>query len=240
MTERFIINGKDMNLGNKSTQLVYQSPLFTELDSIVSNRTNSVDFPLTPSNLDAIDYSHLIQSQSEYIYTQHEAIYYRNGVQVFKGYGYVLSISNSAIKMTFVWGNLSAFKVLMEARLQDLQTASINDYVTWNTLNINNSQYFYKDLNCGDKSRALPILKVNDVIDRIEAHTGLTILRGNYFNDLAVPLVTKYLDATANEANALHITTGDVYFIEDWGNFPVLTPAASDSDIQHQYIGNGP
>lgn len=248
MAESFIVNGIEMSLGAKSTQLVYQSPLFTELDSIVSNRTNSVDFPITPNNLRAVGFSHLVQSGSENLYRKYDSIYLRDGVQVFKGIGYVLKITPSAIQMTFVWGNVNAFAPLMQRKLQDLQTQDEYDYVEWNELTVQYDQRFYKELDCGQAGKCLPYLPVNEIVDRIAAANGITILRGNYFKDLVIPLVTRYLDARSNEANALHITTGDVYFLKemgesgnrnDYGINALLCPAVTDPDVQMQYLGDG-
>ena len=72
MQERIYINGVLMEQSdNKGISLVYQSQLFTDIDSIVSNRTNSVDFPMTRNNLLAIDRTHLPGIDSPYAYQGH-------------------------------------------------------------------------------------------------------------------------------------------------------------------------
>ena len=57
MTEQIYINGylMDQNEG-KGISLVFQSPYFTDIDSIISNRTSSVELPKTTNNLMAVDY----------------------------------------------------------------------------------------------------------------------------------------------------------------------------------------
>ena len=245
MVERFIVNGKEMDLPlTKAVQLVYQSPLFTELDSIVSNRTNSVDFPLTPNNIKAVDYAHIVQSGSSYMYEKYNAVYYRGGVQLFKGYGYVVSISPTAIKMTFVWGNVEAFSTLMNLRLQDLQTDNINDFVDWTAYEVRQGTRFYNGLHCGREGYALPYLRVNEIVDRIALVSGVNLLRGNYFNDLVIPLTTRYNWSTTNEGNALHITHGQSVEVRGEMNgrnekLFLVAPTNQDQDYSHQYVGDG-
>ena len=83
MQERIYINGVLMEQSDtKGISLVYQSQLFSDIDSIVSNRTNSVDFPMTRNNLLAIDRSHLPGIDSIYAYRRHRAIYIRDGLRL--------------------------------------------------------------------------------------------------------------------------------------------------------------
>lgn len=244
--EKFIINGVtfDQTKG-KSAQMVFQTPLFEDINNIVSNRTNSVDFPLTPNNLRAIGYSHIVQAEGDFIYRKHEAAYYRDDTLVFVGVGYVLGITPTAIKMTFVWGNVSAFQDLMDKSLQELQDGDNPDHYTlWGSYADRDPEYNWRtDTYIGevDNSRQLPMLKVDTILDEIASKRGITINKGNLFSDLAIPLLTKYKDAQSNAQNALHITTGSVAPIKvsnDDYRF-VLIPTYQDSDPSRQYIGDG-
>lgn len=231
--------------GGKSAQLVYQTPFFEEIDAIVSNRTNSVDFPCTPANLKAIGFAHLIQTRSEFIHHKHPAVYYREGVQVFSGVGYVLGITPTTIKMTFYWGNVVNFQALMDTSLQALQDITRQDHYThWGAYIDRDPEYNWRtDLYVGEgrDDRQLPMLKVDTILQEITRQRGVSINFGNHFFNLAIPLVTKYKDAQSNIANSLHITAGATAPIKVSGSDYrfVLVPTWEDSDPSHQYIGDG-
>lgn len=121
MNEQIYIDGQLMQLeGSKtSVQLIYQSPILTDFQSIVSNRTTQVQLPATDSNLKAIGYTGT-QAVSDYAYRRHSVIYMRDGVQLLKGNAVLLSINKGSIVMCFTWGNVTALQSVFDTNLRDL------------------------------------------------------------------------------------------------------------------------
>ena len=123
MTEQIYINDVLMDrTDGKAVSLVFQSQLFTDIDSIVSNRTNAVEFPATKKNLSAVGNPQMAGSKSEFAYRKHRAVYLRDGVQIFSGFGTLLSVSGTSIKFSFTWGNVSVFKKLLDYKLREIRT----------------------------------------------------------------------------------------------------------------------
>lgn len=251
MQERIYINGVLMEQSdNKGISLVYQSQLFTDIDSIVSNRTNSVDFPMTRNNLLAIDRTHLPGIDSPYAYRRHRVIYIRDGIQIFTGYGTLLSITDTAIKFSFTWGNVEAFKKLLDIKLRDL-TSSLHEssYVTWtnNTQGID-EEYYDRRIQFGAAPAPHPIMPVSRIIEAMENSSGVKIKNPEVFSNYVIPLVTKNADDRTRRESMVGIYSGGIYeyrigpeTLPTWG-FSCLTPDVGneeDFDRTGIYVGNG-
>lgn len=208
MTEQIYINGylMDQNEG-KSISLVFQSPYFTDIDSIVSNRTSSVELPKTANNLAAIDYAHLTSTDGLFEYNKHKVIYKRDGVQLFSGTATLLSVTPTSLKFSFVWGNVSVFKSLLDAKLRDLQTDAEADYVIYGMEGVNasaNKDYFpdeWKSYNkWGDNcigGSIQPIMPVSKIMDRIKSKFGVDISFSSgkqLFDNYYIPLTYRNAD----------------------------------------------
>ena len=249
MQERIYINGVLMEQSdNKGISLVYQSQLFTDIDSIVSNRTNSVDFPMTRNNLLAIDRTHLPGIDSPYAYRRHRVIYIRDGIQIFTGYGTLLSITDTAIKFSFTWGNVEAFKKLLDIKLRDL--TGEDSHVIWRE-DIT-GEYYDHSIDCGPRYTSHPIMPVKKIIDAMQKAGGVTIKNAEIFDKYVIPLVTKECDEDAKMYNGVNIVYGSSYQYQpkvDIGSsvlnfnyrFCCLVPSGNDedTDITGMYKGNG-
>lgn len=123
MTEEIYIDGTlmDLDAGKTNVQLIYQSPVLTDFQSVVSNRTTSVTLPLTQNNLKAIGYVGT-QADSDFPYTKHSVIYKRDGVQLLTGIATLLSIKAKTISFCFTWGNVKAMESLFNTSLRELTT----------------------------------------------------------------------------------------------------------------------
>lgn len=241
MTEQIYINGSLMDQSdNKGMSLIYQSPLFTDIDSIVSNRTNSVNFPATKKNLAAIDNCHMSGSGSKFAYRRHSVQYYRDGIQVFTGYGTLLSISPDTIKFTFTWGNSSAFQKLLDVKLRDLQTE--NDYADLYNATEDGSEHFDYSFNFGYAGGLRhPYLKVSEILERVEKRSGITIENKDLFAQYVLPIMSRYADDFTKKKQGLLIKTG-TYHTEVAGTVVTarndyLCPSSSDSDVGKLYTG---
>lgn len=240
MQERIYINDVLMEQSDsKGISLVFQSQLFADIDSIVSNRTNSVDFPATRNNLLAIERCHLSGIDSPYAYRKHRAVYIRDGVQIFTGYGTLLSITDSLIKFTFTWGNIEAFQKLLDIKLRELPDSP---YVRW----INNTpgEYYDYSIDYGRGGYPHPIAPVSKVLDAMEKASGVSIKNKEVFANYVIPLVTKSMSDSDKQFSGVRILYGKTYTYLPSGygwRLCCLEPdlESEDWDRMRLYRGNG-
>ena len=136
MTKELYINGQLCDLED-TPSLIFQSPVFNDLDVIQSNRSAEINLPLTPRNRKAfglIDRIDILDDSAAY--RKHSAAYYLGGFPIFtRGYAMVTDVTDT-INITLVWGNIDNFQPLFDASLRDLREQIIEvagaDYVEWN------------------------------------------------------------------------------------------------------------
>ena len=108
---------------------IYQSPLLTDLDSIISNRANNISLPLTPNNAKAIQMFHLSDiTDTAYSYPRdwNTVRYYRNGFNICNdGQGMVTEISGGRINFSFTWGASSKLQRLKDRSLSNLNLEEV-------------------------------------------------------------------------------------------------------------------
>lgn len=237
MTEQIYINGILMDQeGGKPTSLVYQSPIFTDIDNIVSNRTNSVNFPVTRNNLNAIDNCQMTSGSSKFAYRRHTVKYYRDGVQIFSGYGTLMSVTQTQIKFTFTWGNVAAFKKLLDYKLRKIKGPVGQEEISipWRD-NAVNTPNFAMNLDTGGYPH--PVMKVSTLLAGIELTTGVTIENKELLSDYRIPVTGKQADDNAKRNQGA--TTGSDIFAKTWGMMCHFLTSAPANDVRGMYIGNG-
>lgn len=237
MTEQIYINGILMDQeGGKPTSLVYQSPIFTDIDNIVSNRTNSVNFPVTRNNLNAIDNCQMTSGSSKFAYRRHTVKYYRDGVQIFSGYGTLMSVTQTQIKFTFTWGNVAAFKKLLDYKLRKIKGPVGQDEISipWRD-NAVNTPNFAMNLDTGGYPH--PVMKVSTLLAGIELTTGVTIENKELLSDYRIPVTGKQADDNAKRNQGA--MTGSDIFAKTWGMMCHFLTSAPANDVRGMYIGNG-
>lgn len=219
MREEIYINGQRMEReADKAVSLVYQSPYFTDIDFVVSNRTTSIDFPRTRNNERAIQMAGLTQGTSLYAYNIHSVIYCRDGVQLFSGKATLLSLSATSQKWSFTWGNTKAFETMLDARLRDLQTTSADDYVPYNTGAQSLAPYYYpagwntKNVWCdkGAGKGIQPMMPVADIFKRIQSKYGVSFTfpnGGQPFDKYIIPLVSHVGDSISAKTQGVKLQT---------------------------------
>lgn len=214
--------------------LVYQSPIFSGLDIIQSNRSYNIDLPLTPKNRKAIGYAERTDIYTDAPYVKLPARLYQEGVPLFtSGYAVITEISD-VISVVLTWGNVDNFQSLFDANLRDLaQTLySMNiGSIPWNSASAL-LEYGYDRPQMGffgiDFGQGIanpeymhPSIEVQDVLTAIERYNGITIdgkerLYGGLTYPLLLPLVSKNGDEVSNKAEALtarpYISAGHVTF----------------------------
>ena len=222
--------------GGKPTSIVYQSPIFTDIDNIVSNRTNSVNFPVTRNNLNAIDNCQMTSGSSKFAYRRHTVKYYRDGVQIFSGYGTLMSVTQTQIKFTFTWGNVAAFKKLLDYKLRKIKGPVGQDEISipWRD-NAVNTPNFAMNLDTGGYPH--PVMKVSTLLAGIELTTGVTIENKELLSDYRIPVTGKQADDNAKRNQGA--TTGSDIFAKTWGMMCHFLTSAPANDVRGMYIGNG-
>lgn len=209
MTEELYINGQLCDLED-TPSLIFQSPVFNDLDVIQSNRSAEINLPLTPRNRKAfglIDRIDILDDSAAY--GKHSAAYYLGGFPVFtRGYAMVTDVTDT-INITLVWGNIDNFQPLFDASLRDLREQIIEvagaDYVEWNE----NTKYvdpdettlagfIQIDFGAGRNiNYSHPSVQVSAILDAIQKYHGITIeniTRLSQTSDkhpVIVPLVSK-------------------------------------------------
>lgn len=181
MTEQIYINGVQMDTqSGKNVSLIFQSPYFTDIDSIVSNRTTAADLPNTPNNLRAVEQANLESRETIYAYNKHRVVYIRNGVQIFSGLATLQSLTPASLRFSFAWGNVSVFQQLLDTNLRDLQTAE--DYVGYSDSAVAADPHHYPPgwanrYSWGTGAKSIqPIMPVADIIARIRTRFGIRIV----------------------------------------------------------------
>ncbi|PWM62502.1 MAG: hypothetical protein DBX91_02440 [Subdoligranulum variabile] len=189
--------------------LVYQSPIFSGLDIIQSNRSYNIDLPLTPKNRKAIGYAERTDIYTDAPYVKLPTRLYQEGVPLFtSGYAVITEISD-VISVVLTWGNVDNFQPLFDANLRDLaQTLySMNiGSIPWNSASAL-LEYGYDRPQMGffgiDFGQGIanpeymhPSIEVQDVLTAIERYNGITIdgkerLYGGLTYPLLLPLVSK-------------------------------------------------
>lgn len=247
MTEQIYINGIQMDTqSGKSVSLILQSPYFTDIDNIVSNRTTAVDLPNTPNNLRAVEQANLESRETIYAYNKHRVVYIRDGVQIFSGLATLQSLTPAFLRFSFAWGNVSVFRQLLDTNLRDLQTAE--DYVGYDRESSKNNKDYYPDgLQWGGTPQ--PVLPVADIVARIEERFGVRLTRRGAasdapkpFSEYHIPLVSRKADERSRRRQGAEMGgtgTLDALALRAGGLVPVTVTYMSGptSDINNMSPG---
>lgn len=169
MTEQIYIDGQLMQLegARAAVQLIYQSPILTDFQQIVSNRTTQVQLPATDNNLKAIGYTGT-QAVSNFAYQRHTVIYKRDGVRLLAGNAVLLSINKGSIVMCFIWGNVTAMETLFDKNLRELTLTP-----AYTTYPATDAYYLMNRMNYGGGRKGVGI-SVRDVLEAIETECGVS------------------------------------------------------------------
>ena len=240
MKEEIIIDGEhlDLDYDFRGVQLVFQSPYLTELQSIVSNRSNSISVPATDRNRRLLGYSGT-QAESLFPYRRHSVIYRREGVEMLRGTATLLSTGRDTLTLCFTWGNREALQLLFDTKLRDLASFTVGG-VTYA------EEYIYYDYSrnptrfpyyvmCGH-GRRQPALRVADILARMEAACGVTGLSSVLaWKGLGVLLPTRNGDTHTREVQGITLGTPGCHTIEvDFTHYIVDLIEGTGSKDYHQ------
>lgn len=215
--DEIFVNDRRMDTSEGyAVQCIYNSPYFTDIDSIVSNRTTQVELPKTANNLRAIEQSDL-PNEGRFPFYRHRVLVKRDGIQLFSGWGNVTSITPTAIKMAFYWGNISAFKRLLDAKLADMQTAE--DYIGYSVSGTTNYPEYYPNGwrspdNWGSQGEVQPIMSMDEIFSRIADTYGISFTfdtaEANPFGKFNIPITRREADAYTREEQGV-VFNGTTY-----------------------------
>ena len=240
MKEEIIIDGEhlDLDYDFRGVQLVFQSPYLTELQSIVSNRSNSISVPATDRNRRLLGYSGT-QAESLFPYRRHAVIYRREGVEMLRGTATLLSTGRDTLTLCFTWGNREALQLLFDTKLRDLASFTVGG-VTYS------EEYIYYDYSrdptrfpyyvmCGHGLRQ-PALRVSDILARMEAACGVTGLSSVLaWKGLGVLLPTRNGDTHTREVQGITLGTPGCHTIEvDFTHYIVDLTKGTGATDYHQ------
>lgn len=236
MTYELYINDVLCDLTQDETlTLVYQSPIFSELDIIQSNRSYNISLPMTENNMRAIEHSQRTDVDSDVPYKRLAARLYQDGVALFDcGVAVITSIADT-IDVTLTWGNVDNFQTLFDADMSDLADTLYSmglGNIAWNESikrvtppNHADLGYFYVDFGMGVRSYPEclhPCIGLDKVIEAIEKYNGIKIAdkerlygHGNY-PDL-VPLVSENGDKNSNKEEESQLQPR-IYISETFGS----------------------
>ena len=217
--------------------LLYQSPIFSKLDSIQSNRSYNIALPPTPTNIRAVGFSERPDVDSDVTYIRNSAALYQDGVPLFtQGFAVVTDISDT-INVTLTWGNADNFQPLFDANLRDLTIyipapegagGDWVSYIEWdeNTQLLDSTgeepDVAFWGINFGmglsNPKYLHPSVSVSAILDWIEEYNGVTIdgknrLAYSPHGGPIVPLVSKNGDPKYNFAlkiGSLHLDVNTI------------------------------
>lgn len=207
MTEEIYIDGErlDIEEGGGGIQLVYQSPYFTDLSAIVSNRTNQVTLPMTARNRRVIGYTGT-QADALFAYRKHAVAYKRDGVQIFSGQATLLTITPDKFTMCFVWGNADKFQVLFDTQLSALGEygREHETYIEYHTPNQGSQDGHYSKLMKFGAGRQQPIASVSELLYRMWRKFGHEALYRDEWLYYFIPLMTRKGDVETRRRQGIY------------------------------------
>lgn len=166
--------------------LVYQSPIFSGLDAIQSNRSYTIDLPLA-LNRKVIANTERPDVESDVPYRRLPAKLYQGGIPLFlRGFSTITEISD-VISNTLTWGNVENFQPLFDndmSALSDILYDMGLGSIPWNEdsklLNISTHAclgFFAIDYGRGltEMQYIHPAIHIKPVIEAIERFNGITI-----------------------------------------------------------------
>lgn len=227
------INDKLCTLGEDTEiALIYQSPIFSGLEVIQSNRSYTIDLPIE-GNSGIIDSADRADAVTGLPYKRMNAALYAGGVPLFaRGYAVITEITD-VISITLTWGNVDNFQPLFDNDMADLSKTLYDmgvGNIPWNadTKLVNAVTHPKVGFFAIDYGRGLediqyihPAIHIKPVIEAIEKANSITIkdkerlyTRTGFPTDAYIfPCVTKNGDENSNyyERISARAYVGSVY-----------------------------
>lgn len=236
--------------------LLYQSPIFSELDSIQSNRSYNIALLPTPTNMRAIGHAARVDVDSGAPYVRLPAALYQDGVPLFtQGFAVVTDIADT-INVTLTWGNVDNFQPLFDSSLRELGPQfkeEGEEHIAWNentaileasaTGKYPGVAFWGVDFGMGlsNPKYLHPSVQVKTILSAIEKYNGITIdgkERLAYSKNLGpiIPLVSKNGDEVSGKAETTRCSPNP----KDVDGYTLLVGDTTYFNEHSEYIeGNG-
>ena len=228
MIEELYIDGKQVDIPSTGLgiSLNLRSNLFSDIDKIVGNYTNTIHLPKTDNNMAVFDMP-VISSNSTFPYQYHEARYLRDGIEIISsGKAVLLSVSDT-FEISIIWGVLESFINLKGYKLTELtnsERATLSATPT-PSLSMASGDVIWAAYESGYKNTAkpnvpvelpfLPSVPVSSIISQIQTQFGLSLVypQSVNLNELLVPIVSRRGDYSTYGGNIAVLL--DAWFTND-------------------------
>lgn len=215
-----IINNRRVDLSdNTNIGVTLCANNIGELQNRQGNFTNTFKIPITKTNKEIFEWSHLQNSSSLIPYNKLKATYKQNGVEIIsEGVAQIQSTDNNFFYLNVYSGNIDFIDAINDLTVGELYE---NDpFVNWDIDTIywasDNSNYYSfplidwrKDINTYfetdeiDARQMLPCANINGMFERLANYTGFNF-NGNYLNSsdhLNMVLTPNKFDASIGIGN---------------------------------------
>lgn len=214
-TDRTVyIDGVQYDVNEKSeTSYIFNSPIFRDLDKIISNRTSTYKLPKTKKNLKNIGLSNSADVTFDFPYKKHTIKEYRSGLLFLDGSCILLSVSEE-IELSVTWGMSTNLLTIKDKKLRDMVS---DDSILWSSdssfmTSSNLKDYGFLYINFGrgmsDFNYIHPSVNFAYILDLIKKNYNISIKYTDQFKELFKKLWIPLIEKNANQ-----LTWNDTYSI---------------------------
>lgn len=243
MIREVYINNQLIDIASdNSAGYIFTSPIFRDINKIMSNRTTTYKIPKTTKNLSTFGLADNPDVHSLAPYREHKFLELRDGLPFIDGVCFLLKTAAKELELAVFWGNPEKLQALKDLKLRDLrfkgEDEQKNDAEGFGYLRWNEETSFLpasKDINAGflkiDFGRGVddlqyihPSVNVQYILDLIKSSTGITI---DYPDEFQKEFGRKWFPLTDKNANYItwdeigkYSTFQNVYDIRTYGTQP--------------------
>lgn len=235
MRDELYINGEKADMPSSGVNLTYKSNLLADLNKIVGNYSQTIKLPRTANNMRLIGGAILPSSGSRFPYINHAGQLYRDGALIVDRANVVLLSVGEYIQVSLTWGSISAIQSFVEydATLADLGWNDEVDYIVAGGVagEAPSTPHIDWGVSLGEHPEltyAHPVVRVDDLIERIKRKFGIEISVTNELLPLVVPLTAQNVSEKNQEDSIVDISSNE--FIQENAFFNVVI-----DDINNSY-----
>lgn len=199
------IDGQLVDVNDENAEgYIFNSPIFRDLNDILSNRTSTYKIPITDYNRKVFGLSDNPEVISDFPYQEHNIEEWRNGILFFRGVCALLATNDNNFELSVTWGNTINLLKLRDLNLRDL---SSDDSLRWNSntpfMDYNSTDNFgFPLLDFGkginDMQYIHPSVNLQYIIDLITSNTSVEFQYPSRFNQIFPKTWIPLTDKNAN------------------------------------------
>jgi len=189
MNEELYIKGEKVDLGSGTITLKYQSNFLGDITKIQTNFSYTVSVPKTANNTRIFSQSDMPSAAviDNFPRRYNEAVYFRNGIELFTGSAILLKSTEKAFEFCLNWGELTDLRDFVNNEKTINQLFDKSFAQMWDNNSINNTpsnategffEYYGGRAIIGVNVRLLkhPFVKLTKIIDLIKNATGMNFI----------------------------------------------------------------